>query len=149
MGRPSLSFLLSGSFQACTVFQLLQYGSFSYAHPSPYPSLMSTIKNITTDAFIPTKATNVTMESELQCYGLPYGGIGFLSHLLTYWTVCCLVLGRKPLWPWKKLKASKTDLILSTISLLISVPIACFTIYRCISRWQFVKLPGILILLPV
>lgn len=82
--------------------------------------------------------TSIT--DELMCYSLPYGGIGFTSHVLTYWTILFLGLGRKPLPPFSKLKHSWWDLLLALVTVIITVPLAAFTIVRCIRRWQFVLL---------
>lgn len=81
-----------------------------------------------------------TLDDEIKCYSLPYGGIGFLSHVLTYWTILVLGFGRKPYWPWSRLSAGKFDLCLSIIQLFVTVAIASFTIARCRSRWQFILL---------
>jgi hypothetical protein len=81
-----------------------------------------------------------TLDDEIKCYSLPYGGIGFLSHVLTYWTILVLGFGRKPYWPWSRLSAGKFDLCLSIMQLFITVAIAAFTIARCRSRWQFILL---------
>ncbi|KAF8534809.1 hypothetical protein BDD12DRAFT_755045 [Trichophaea hybrida] len=77
------------------------------------------------------------MQSEIQCYTLPYGAIGFVSHILTYYTIAMLSAGRSPMKPWKKLKAPKWDMFLGVISLVIGTLITAFTIYRCRQRWQF------------
>jgi hypothetical protein len=37
---------------------------------------------------MPTKGDGIP--GEIKCYGLPYGGIGFTSHVLTYYTLCML-----------------------------------------------------------
>jgi hypothetical protein len=81
-----------------------------------------------------------TLDDEIKCYSLPYGGIGFLSHVLTYWTILVLGFGRKPYWPWRRLSSGKFDLCLSILQLTITVAIASFTIARCRSRWQFILL---------
>ena len=77
------------------------------------------------------------MESEIHCYTLPYGTIGFVSHLLTYYTISMLAAGRSPLLPWKKLKWARFDLWLAMIGLVIGSALTAFTIYRCRQRWQF------------
>ena len=79
-----------------------------------------------------------TIADEIKCYSLPYGGIGFLSHVLTYWTILVLGFGSKPYWPWSRLSAGKFDLCLSGVQVFITVAIAAFTIARCRSRWQFI-----------
>jgi hypothetical protein len=45
-----------------------------------------------------TKLVDPHLPTEIACYSLPYSGLGFASHVLTYYTVC-LGYGRKPLWP--------------------------------------------------
>lgn len=81
-----------------------------------------------------------TIADEIKCYSLPYGGIGFLSHVLTYWTVFWLCRGRKPWWPISRLSHSVLDLTLSGLQILITISVAAFTIARCRSRWQFILL---------
>jgi hypothetical protein len=80
-----------------------------------------------------------TLEDELKCYSLPYGGIGFLSHILTYWTVGMLSFGRSPILLGKN-KHWKFDLCLASIGLIGSFILSVFTIVRCRSRWDFVLL---------
>ena len=93
---------------------------------------------------MPSWLTNVlpekgaTLADEIKCYSLPYGGVGFTSHVLTYWTILVLGFGRKPYWPWRRLSAGKFDLYLSIAQVIITVVIAAFTIARCRSRWEFI-----------
>jgi hypothetical protein len=95
---------------------------------------------------LPSWLTNVlpekgaTLADEIKCYSLPYGGIGFTSHVLTYWTILVLGFGRKPYWPWSRLSAGKFDLCLAITQVVVTVAIAAFTIARCRSRWQFILL---------
>ena len=46
-------------------------------------------------------------KDEIGCYALPYGGLGFTSHVLTYLTVFCLSHGRTPLMPWRPLDGER------------------------------------------
>jgi hypothetical protein len=108
-----------------TFFLLL---SLTQARPINLPSWLTNV--------LPEKGA--TLADEIKCYSLPYGGIGFTSHVLTYWTILVLGFGRKPYWPWRRLSAGKFDLILSIAQLTITVAIAAFTIARCRSRWQFI-----------
>lgn len=78
-----------------------------------------------------------TPAEEMQCYGLPYGGLGFASHLITYYTLVCMWCRVKPYAPWKKLESPWLDFALGAFSMIISVSLATFTIIRCRNRWQF------------
>lgn len=89
------------------------------------------------DSSIP-KTRNGTFEDGLQCYALPYGGIGFLSHILTYWTVGWLLVSRMPWKPWQYLKKWKIDLVLSSCSLLFTFAISILALVRCRFHWPFV-----------
>lgn len=77
---------------------------------------------------------------EIRCYNLPYGGIGFLSHVLTYYTVTMLVLARTPLVPrpGMPLRHNWFDFILSVLSILGTVPVAAMNMYACRQSWPFV-----------
>jgi hypothetical protein len=52
-----------------------------------------------------------TIQGEMQCYSLPYGGLGFASHILTYYTVGLIWAGKRPLKPWKDLDWAKWDVM--------------------------------------
>jgi hypothetical protein len=80
-----------------------------------------------------------TPRDEIKCYNLPFGGLGMLSHILTFYTAGMLLLGRSPMLPpGARLKHSWVELILAVLTLLGSVPIAILTIISCHSRWEFV-----------
>jgi len=81
---------------------------------------------------------NVTIAEELQCYSLPFGFLGFLSHIITHWTVAWTTLGRRPYWPAKKLTADRLDIALSLIQIPVTAVVAIVTIARCHSRWEIV-----------
>jgi len=115
---------------------------FLFPHfTTAYPNLPSAhdIVNSTVHSLLPNKG-NGTVIDELSCYSLPYGGIGFAGHVLTYWTVALLVAGRRPIQPWEDLKYQKVDLAFDALSLILSLPFAILTIYRCLSTWQYVLL---------
>jgi hypothetical protein len=73
---------------------------------------------------------------EVKCYNLPYGILGFVSHVLTYYTILCLWLGRKPLWPFSRVKFSRFDLALGGVGLLVSTLLSIVTIVRCKDSWE-------------
>ena len=73
---------------------------------------------------------------ELHCYNLPYGALGFISHVLTYYTLVCLWYGRKPLWPFHKINNTKLDLVLGAVGILLCIVMATITIVSCKNTWQ-------------
>lgn len=79
-----------------------------------------------------------TPQEQIKCYALPYGGIGFLSHALTYFTVFCLANGRSPWRPWKKLDGRKWNLAVGILGLVITLPLTALTMYRCKRTWAFI-----------
>lgn len=86
----------------------------------------------------PTKNVSGGPAGEIQCYALPYGSIGIVSHLLTYWTVAWMGVGRSPIWPFHHMDSGKFDMALSTVSLLTCIPLASISIHRCRLSWHFV-----------
>jgi hypothetical protein len=101
---------------------------------------------------LPTSATSLanwlhnppyphgTLIQEIQCYSLPYGGIGFASHIITYYTIAMLALQRRPYAPWLHNKRSRLDLLLAIVGLIVTIIISAFTMIRCRSRWQFIAI---------
>ncbi|KAE8447825.1 hypothetical protein EG329_010054 [Mollisiaceae sp. DMI_Dod_QoI] len=83
---------------------------------------------------------NGTLAEELQCYGLPYGGIGFASHVLTYYTIIMLSYQRSPWMPWKRNRHKWIDITLAIFGLIASIILTVLTILRCRNRWQFVAM---------
>ncbi|KUJ17721.1 uncharacterized protein LY89DRAFT_781865 [Mollisia scopiformis] len=82
----------------------------------------------------------VTLGGEIKCYNLPYGGIGFTSHVLTYYTVVTMLLGRTPIFPrpFDELKHYGWDIFLSIIGIIGTVTVTGLNISACRNRWQFV-----------
>jgi len=82
----------------------------------------------------PQKGT--TLSGEIECYSLPYGGLGFASHVMTYWTISCLSLGRRPLWPSSRLRYERWDNWLAILGLVGGTALASFTAIRCRNTWE-------------
>jgi hypothetical protein len=99
--------------------------------PAPAPALPGWLSSA-----IPTKGSDLA--DEIKCYSLPYGAIGFASHVLTYWTLGWLFALRSPWWPWRKLKHGVFDLMLAVLQILITITVSVFTIVRCRQRWEFI-----------
>jgi len=75
-------------------------------------------------------------QQELHCYSLPFGALGFISHVLTYYTIACLWFGRKPLWPFKRISNSKFDLVLGFVGISLCIIMSIVTMIRCKNTWQ-------------
>lgn len=85
---------------------------------------------------IPRNQENPTIAEELKCYSLPFGFLGFLSHILTHWTVACNTLGRSPCWPPRKLTSGRFDIALGLSQILVTTVAAIITMARCHDRWE-------------
>ncbi|KAK3362566.1 hypothetical protein B0T25DRAFT_8905 [Lasiosphaeria hispida] len=78
-----------------------------------------------------------TIQEQIRCYALPFGAIGFASHILTYLTVLCLATGRSPFWPRRKLTGRKLNLALGFIGLGITLPLTVLVMVRCRNTRSF------------
>jgi len=78
-----------------------------------------------------------TLREEIQCYALPFGVIGTLSHILTLYTFLMLAHGLSP-WRWRPNKRYKLDAWLASIGLCILVGTTIVTLVRCRQKWEFV-----------
>lgn len=80
--------------------------------------------------------SSLGLTTEIHCYSLPYGALGFTSHILTYYTILCLWFGRKPLWPFSRIHYSQLDLALGILGLGVTIALSIVTILRCRNTWQ-------------
>ncbi|KAF2992981.1 hypothetical protein E8E13_000160 [Curvularia kusanoi] len=113
------------------VLLLALASNFAVASAAPSPET-------TLDFLLPHPNTTGEPAGEIECYALPYGAMGIISHLLTYWTIAWIGFGRVPLWPSKHIHQYKLDLFLAAATLLSCIPIATITIYRCRLSWHFI-----------
>ncbi|TFK68119.1 hypothetical protein BDN72DRAFT_960505 [Pluteus cervinus] len=91
-------------------------------------------------ALVDTPQKGFDLHTEMACYSLPYGGLGFTSHILTYYTLFCLCNGVSPFWPVRQVRYSKFDLILSSIGLTTSSAMAIYTLVKCRNSWQLLTI---------
>ncbi|TFK68120.1 hypothetical protein BDN72DRAFT_769796, partial [Pluteus cervinus] len=91
-------------------------------------------------ALVDTPQKGFDLRTEIACYSLPYGGLGFTSHVLTYYTLFCLWNVVSPLWPVRKVRYSKFDIILSSIGLTTSSGMAIYTLVKCRNSWQLLTI---------
>lgn len=75
-------------------------------------------------------ADDKEMESKFDQYSLPYGVLGAISHVLTYYVILCHYYGRRPTMPWKHLKKQPFNMCLVVISSIVSIAIATVTLSR-------------------
>ncbi|KAK0716742.1 hypothetical protein B0T26DRAFT_646628 [Lasiosphaeria miniovina] len=88
-----------------------------------------------------------SLHDEIECYNLPYGGLGFLSNVLTYLNILLVAAGVSPLKIFtggficsksSRVSACWAAPILPVASLLFTVPIAIYTTYSCRRSWELV-----------
>ncbi|KAN0093545.1 hypothetical protein V8E51_016729 [Hyaloscypha variabilis] len=75
---------------------------------------------------------------EIQCYALPYGILGFISHLLTYWAILCFKLNLTPLFPFRENSEPVHSIFFAVVGLLATVTINILTTIRYRQAWEFV-----------
>ncbi|KAK4186779.1 hypothetical protein QBC35DRAFT_500279 [Podospora australis] len=86
----------------------------------------------------PYKDNVGTVQEQIQCYALPYGAIGFSSHILTYFTAFMLSKGRNPIFPWQRLKYKKFNLAVALVGFIITLILTVLTMVRCKNHWAFI-----------
>jgi len=75
-------------------------------------------------------ADDKEMESKFGQYSLPYGVLGAISHILTYYVILCHYYGRCPTMPWKHLKKRLFNMCSVVTSSIVSIAIATVTLSR-------------------
>ncbi len=95
----------------------------------------------------PTNST--TFQSHIQLYGIPYGVLGFVSHALTFYVIFCHLAGRRPLLPWQHLEKTVWNMVIITLSSLISVILSSITLVRSRGSQPLMVLAGMQIVLAV
>ncbi|TFK73128.1 hypothetical protein BDN72DRAFT_814932 [Pluteus cervinus] len=104
---------------------------------------MSTFKSFKVLDFLNLSSAKVqagSFHAELSCYSLPFGALGFVSHILTYYTVACLYRGRSPLSPLRAVTHSRFDLIIGILGLVVSSTMAILTLARCRKTWELLTI---------
>lgn len=80
-----------------------------------------------------------TIQDDLRCYALPYGGIGFASHIMTYYTVVMLSRHLSP-WLIRKNRLWVLDICLTILGLIGTTISTLYTMVKCRGAWQFILL---------
>ncbi|KAH6705261.1 hypothetical protein BKA61DRAFT_436907, partial [Leptodontidium sp. MPI-SDFR-AT-0119] len=77
-----------------------------------------------------TEALN-KIRDNVHCYALLYGGLGFGSHVLTYYCMFVNADGRRSLVPWKRQEYQKLDVAIGFLQLVGTTIAGTLTITRC------------------
>ncbi|TGO42901.1 hypothetical protein BHYA_0004g00270 [Botrytis hyacinthi] len=76
--------------------------------------------------------------AEASCYSLPYGGWGFFSHVLTYYTIIVMCFYKRPATPWVESTPGSTwNIAIAIVKLLFTLIPAIKTMVTCNHAWQF------------
>jgi len=90
-----------------------------------------------------------SLAENISCYAIPYGALGFASHLLTCYTIFAISSNRRPLFPFHITSDKRTtfrlsfyylNLVLSFGTLFTGIFFALVSIVRCKHHWQLVAL---------
>ena len=73
----------------------------------------------------------IKLRDNVHCYALPYGGLGFGSHVMTYYCMFVNAYGRRPLVPWKRQEYQKLDVLIGFLQLVGTTIAGTLTITRC------------------
>jgi hypothetical protein len=92
-------------------------------------------------------ADDTAMESKFDQYSLPYGILGAISHLLTYYVILCHYYGRSPPRPWKHLAKQPFNMCSVVISSVVSITIAVVTLTRMRETQPLVVLAALQVVL--
>jgi hypothetical protein len=83
-----------------------------------------------------TNSTDTPLAVAFSCYGLPYGGFGFASHVLTTYTIIILAFDRRPLLPFRRLRHRKFDMLLLAGQLIGTLITTIYTMVKCRGLWE-------------
>ncbi|KAF8659276.1 hypothetical protein AX16_001851 [Volvariella volvacea WC 439] len=100
------------------------------------PAITRYISRGLEDLVPPTPTRGDDLKSEIQCYSLPFGVLGFISHILTYWIIAWLLVGWRPFWPKREVNYGMWSMLLSSAGLGGTISMAFKTIKSCKNTWQ-------------
>ena len=78
---------------------------------------------------------------DLQCYALPYGLLGFISDMLTLYTVFMISIGKRPWFPREDSEGGWPNFAMSLASFLGTSVTTISTMHNCFQTnrtWQFI-----------
>jgi hypothetical protein len=113
----------------------------------PFSSSYYNLPALTPRFLPPTSST--TFQSHIQIYAIPYGILGFLSHALTFYVILCHLFGRCPLLPLQMLQQKTWNIVIVTLSSLVSIILSTVTLARTRGSQPLMIIAGIQIALGV
>jgi len=82
-------------------------------------------------------------QDEFKCYALPYGALGFVSHIIMLYNVVCLLNLRKTCFPCSKTTPSKHSCWNMAVACAVlggTTTLTIITIVRCKNHWRYILL---------
>jgi hypothetical protein len=92
-------------------------------------------------------ADDKEMESKFNQYSLPYGILGAISHILTYYVILCHYYSRRPTMPWRPLEKQLFNMCSVVVSSIVSITIAIVTLTRIRETQPLVVLAALQVVL--
>jgi hypothetical protein len=89
------------------------------------------------------------LKEHIEVYGIPYGVLGAVSHVLTFYVILCHFFGVRPLLPWTQLEAQAWNIVAVTVSALVSIILSGLTMARTRGSRPLLILAGMQIVLHV
>lgn len=96
-----------------------------------------------------TNGVDKEMEANFNQYSLPYGVLGAISHILTYYVLLCHYYGRRPLQPWRHLTRAPVNMCSVVISSIVSITIIAVTLTKVHESQPLVVLASLQVVLSV
>ncbi|KAF7973496.1 hypothetical protein HWV62_3412 [Athelia sp. TMB] len=92
-----------------------------------------------------------------KCYGIPYGAFGFISHVITFYTLVCAITHKRWYAPWKDSSEDKDmgccfgcldvpfRFMTLIFKLMITIALSAYTIYECRGAYRLLAVWKLLI----
>jgi hypothetical protein len=77
-----------------------------------------------------TNLEHPALREQLECYSIPYGGIGFASHFMAYYVAVMLCYKRSP-WAFRRTRYQAYGQIISTVSIIAIIATGTANIAWC------------------
>jgi hypothetical protein len=108
----------------------LRLRAWSMASPALLIVLFCTTHTYAAENRTVPDADDKEMESKFDQYSLPYGVLGAISHILTYYVILCHYYCRRPIMPWKHLEKDLFNMCSVATASIVSITIAIVTLTR-------------------